>query len=127
MGKLNDIEQKLLSGSTPSQLLEEGKPKSSVTYVVRKLKKAEPVSTPTPPVNDELQELRHQKEAAKLRKESTELEDSREKTPDKLAKLEAEVLRLNKEIPDLVWKCYASLYAFILRNQGLDGDGIVLF
>lgn len=35
---------------------------------------------------------------------------------------EAEVLRLNKEIPNLVWNCYVSLYAVILRNQGWDED-----
>ena len=45
-----------------------------------------------------------------------------EPVPDRLDKLEAEVLRLNKEIPDLVWKCYVSLYAVILRNQGWDED-----
>lgn len=66
--------------------------------------------------------MRHQKEVVKLRKEIAEIEDSKEKIPHRLEKLEAEVLRLNKEIPDLVWKCYVSLYAIILRNQGLDED-----
>ncbi len=102
MGKLNDLRQKLLSGSTPSQLIKEGYAKSSVTYVDRKLKKAEPASTPASPVDDELRELRHQKEVVKLQKEISELEDSKEKVPDRLDKLEAEVLRLTKEIPDLV-------------------------
>ncbi|MFC2016979.1 hypothetical protein ACFLUD_01025 [Chloroflexota bacterium] len=122
MGKLNDIEQKLSSGSTPSQLKKEGYAKSSVTYVDRKLKKAEPASTPTSPVDDELKELRHQKEVVKLKKEIAELEDSKEKIPDRLEKLEADVLLLNKEIPDLVWKCYVSLYGVILRYQGWDDD-----
>ena len=92
-GKLNDIRLKLLSGSTPSQLIKEGYAKSSVTYVDRKLKK-----------------------------EIAELEDSKENVPERLEKLEAKVLLLNKEIPDLVWKTYVSLYGVILRYQGLDDD-----
>ncbi len=90
--------------------------------MARKLKKAEPVGTPTPLVDDALQQLRHQKEAAKLKKEIAELEDSKEKVPDRLDKLEAEVLRLNKEMPNLAWNCCASLCAFILRNSGWNED-----
>lgn len=122
MGVLDDIRQKLESGSTPSQLVKEGYAKSSVNHVAKKLKKTEPVGNSKPLVDDELQELRHQKEVVKLRKEIAEIEDSKEKIPHRLEKLEAEVLRLNKELPDLVRNCCASLYAVILRNSGWNED-----
>jgi len=102
MGKLNDIEQKLISGSTPSQLVKEGEAKSSVTFVARKLKKAEPVSTPTPLATDELQQLRHQKEVAKLKKEIAEIEDSKDNMPERVAALEKAVLELRSLVTDAV-------------------------
>jgi hypothetical protein len=37
-------------------------------------------------------------------------------------KLEAEVLRLKEELPDLVRNCCASLYAVILRDSGWNED-----
>ncbi|MFC1953916.1 hypothetical protein ACFLWR_07330 [Chloroflexota bacterium] len=122
MGKLNDIEQRLLSGSTPNQLIKEGYAKSSVNLSAKKLRKTQPVGNPASPDDNELKELRHLREKEKLKKEIAEIKESKEKIPDRLEKLEAEVLRLNKEIPDLVWKCYVSLYGVILRNQGWDDD-----
>ena len=85
MGTLNDIRQKLLSGGTVSQLIKEGYAKSSVNHVVRKLKKTQPAGTPASSVEDELQELRHQKEVVKLKKEISELEAAKEKVPDRVA------------------------------------------
>ena len=54
MGVMNEIRLKLLSGSTPSQLKNEGYAKSSVDHEAKKLKKTEPVGNPPPLVDDEL-------------------------------------------------------------------------
>ena len=64
MGKLNEIREKLLTGSTTNQLIEQGYAKSSVHHVAKKLEKLQP-SPATSPVPDEIQELRHQKEIMK--------------------------------------------------------------
>ena len=120
MGKLEEIREKLVAGSkTSHQLIEQRYAKSSVHYVAKKLKDVQP-NTPNSSVPDELQELRHQRDIIKLQKEIAELEAAKENVPDRMAKLEAEVLWLNKEVPNLVGDCYASLYKVILLNQGCD-------
>ncbi|MFC1958305.1 hypothetical protein ACFLV6_00040 [Chloroflexota bacterium] len=121
MDILAEIRQKLLNGKQPAELVKEGFAKSSVYSVAKKIKNLHPDIT-SAPVPDEIQELRHQKEIMKLKREIAELEDSKEKIPGRLEKLEAEVLRLNKAIPNLVWDCYASLYAVILLNKGWNKD-----
>ena len=125
MGTLNDIRQKLLSGGTVSQLIKEGYAKSSVNHVARKLKKTQPAGTPASSVEDELQELRHQKEVVKLKKEISELEAAKEKVPDRVAKLEAEVQWLNQQLPDLLANCIACLYVVILVKHGWNQDEAV--
>ena len=102
MGTLNDIRQKLLSGGTVSQLIKEGYAKSSVNHVARKLKKTQPAGTPTSSVEDELQELRRQKELIKLQKEIAELEAAKEKMPERVTVLEKTVLELRSLINDAV-------------------------
>ena len=121
MGKLNDIEQKLLSGSTASQLKKEGYAKSSVTYVDRKLKKAEPVSTPTPSVNDELQQLRYQKELVKIKKEIADIEDSKENIPDRMAVLDSRLTALeswcDSDLVDAIGDCIWSAWRAADRSE----------
>lgn len=90
MGKLNEIRDKLLAGSTTKQLVKQGYAKSSVFSVAKKIKNLEPITTRLP-ISDEIQELRHRREIIKLQKEIAELEVAKEKVPDRLAKLEAEV------------------------------------
>ena len=102
MGTLNDIRQKLLSGGTVSQLIKEGYAKSSVNHVARKLKKTQPAGTPTSSVEDELQELRRQKELIKLQKEIAELEATKDKLPERVAVLEKTVLELRSLVNDAV-------------------------
>jgi len=84
MGKLNDIKEKLLAGSTTKQLIEQGYAKSSVFNVARKLNNVQS-AIPTSPVPDELQKLRHQEEIIKLQKEIVELESAKEKLPERMA------------------------------------------
>ncbi len=93
MGKLNDIRDKLLSGSTTKQLIEQGYTKSSVFRVAGKLKGSQPNILATP-ASDELQELRHQRDMIKLREEISKLEAAKEKLPDRVAALE-------KAVPEL--------------------------
>ncbi|MFC1910801.1 hypothetical protein ACFLXC_05940 [Chloroflexota bacterium] len=65
MGKLNDIRQKLLSGNTTKQLIDQGYAKSSVFKVAKKLNSSQ-TNIPDMPVSDDLKELRYQKEIVKL-------------------------------------------------------------
>lgn len=122
MGTLKDIKQKLLSGSTASQLIEEGYAKSSVTHVDRKLKGAKP-DTPATPVSDELQELRQRKDIVKLEKEIADLEAGKDRLPERVVKLETDVNRLNQQLPDLLANCYGSVYLKILSMLGWTRDG----
>ena len=122
MDTLNDIGQKLLSGSTVNQLIKESYAKSSINHAARKLKKNQEPGTTVTQIDNELQEIRHQKEIMKLQKEIAELEVAKEKMPDRLAKLEAEVYRLNKELSNLVGECYASVYSIILQNYRWNED-----
>jgi len=94
MGILNDIRQKLLSGYSTSQLIAGGYAKSSVNHVARKLTKNQGPGTTVTQVDDELQELRHQKEKIRLQKEIADLEDGKEKLPDRVAALETKLAQL---------------------------------
>ena len=118
MGTLNDISQKLVSGYTVSQLIGEGYAKSSVNHVAKKLKKTQLLATPTSPVEDELQELRHQKEIVKLRKEIADLEAAKEKVPDRLAELEKTYSELRSFVCDAV---DSALYVS-LKHAGMDSE-----
>ena len=60
----------------------------------------------------------------KLKKEIAELEAAKENVPDRMAKLEAEVHRLNNELPSLVGNCYASVYTVILRKHGWNEEEV---
>ncbi len=93
MGKLDDIRNKLQAGSTTKQLVEQGYAKSSVHHVAKKLEKLQP-SPATSPVPDEIQELRHQKEIMKLKKEIAEIEAGKEKLPDRVGTLESRLSAL---------------------------------
>ena len=121
MGKLNDIRDKLLAGSTTKQLIEQGYSKSSVFAVARKIKDIQP-GIPASSIPDDLQELRHQRDIIKLQKEIAELEAAKEKVPDRVAKLETEVQWLNQQLPDLVENCFACLYLAILLKHGWNLD-----
>ena len=121
MGKLNEIRDKLLAGSTTKQLVKQGYAKSSVFRVAKKTKNPQPDAV-TLPVPNEIQELRHRREVIKLQKEIAELEVAKEKVPDRLAKLETDVHQLNQQLPDLVANCYASLYMIILCKHGWNED-----
>ena len=94
MGTLNDIRQKLLSGYSTSQLIAEGYAKSSVNHVAKKLENNQKPGSTVTQVDDELQGLRHQKEKIKLQKEIAELEDGKEKLPDRVAVLETKLAQL---------------------------------
>ena len=101
MGKLNDIRQKLLAGSTTKQLIQQGYAKSSVFDVAKKLRNVKP-GTLASPVSDEVQELRHRREIIKIQKEIAELESAKEKVPDRVAALEKSVSDLRSFITDVV-------------------------
>ena len=111
MGVLDDIRQRLLSGSTPSQLIKEGKAKSSVNHEARKLKNIQS-DTPTSPIPDDIQELRRQKEILKLQKEIAELEAAKEKMPERVTALEEAIPELRsfvtKVIETVLWQSLVS-------------------
>ncbi len=115
MGTLDDIGQKLSSGSTVGQLIEEGYAKSSVTLVARKLKNARPAAPPGSPVDDELQELRHQKETIKLQKEIADLEAGKDRLPERVTVLE-------KAFPEL--RSFVSQVVEVALWQGLVSGGM---
>ena len=118
MGTINDISQKLLSGYTTDQLVKEGYAKSSVNHAARKLKKTQPTSTPSASVDDEIAELRRQKEIVKLRKEIAELEAASEKIPDRLTSIEKTVLKLRSLMVNAV---DTALYVS-LQYTGMDQE-----
>ncbi len=80
MGKLDDIRNKLGSGTTKRQLIKEGHQRSSVYREDKKLKDTKP-GTSASPVSDEIQELRRHKEIIKLRKEIADLEVDKQGLP----------------------------------------------
>jgi hypothetical protein len=88
MGKLDEIRNKLESGTTPKQLIAKGYPRSSVYRENKKLKVIQS-GTSASPVSDEIQELRRHKEIIKLEKEIAELEALKEKLPERVAALES--------------------------------------
>jgi len=112
MGTMNDIKLRLESGSTASQLIGEGYAKSSVNQMARKLKKTALVRIPAPLVDDELQELRQQREKVKLQKEIAELEAAKENMPERVAALEKAVPELRsfviKVIENALWQSLVS-------------------
>ena len=118
MGTLNDIRQKLLSGYTVSQLIKEGYAKSSVNHVARKLKKTQQPDSTATQVDDELQELRHQKEVVKLRKEITELGGAGDKLPERVTALE----KTNHELRSLMVNAVDTAIAVCLEYAGMDRE-----
>jgi len=112
MGTLNDIRQKLLSGYTVSQLIEEGYAKSSVNHEARKLKNNQKPGTTLTQVDDELLGLRHQKEIVKLQKEIAELEAAKENMPERMAALEKAIPELrsfvSKVVETALWQSLVS-------------------
>ena len=112
MDVLVEIRQKLLNGKQPAELIKEDYAKSSVYYVAKKFRNFQS-GIPGLPIDDELTELRRRKDIIKLEKE---------KLPERVTKLEADVHRLNQQLPDLVAKCYASLYMMILRQHVWNED-----
>ena len=121
MDILVDIRQKLLSGKQPIEWVKDGYAQSSVYSVAKKVRNTQSGILGLP-VDDELTELRRRKEIIKLQKEIAELKAAKERLPDRVAKLEAEVHRLNQQLPDLVANCYASLYMVILCKHGRNKD-----
>lgn len=116
MGKLNEIRNRLKAGDTPRQLIEKGYSRSSVYREKKKLNNSQPETT-TKPVNNELQELRHQKEIIKIQKEIAEIEATKEKLPERVDALE--------KLPERV----AALEKAMLDHRSLINDAVdtVLF
>ncbi|MFC1955916.1 hypothetical protein ACFLWZ_05255 [Chloroflexota bacterium] len=113
MGKLNEIRQRLLAGSTPKQLIEQGYPRSSVHRENKKLKDIQPdlhnMST-----SDDLQELRQRRDMVKLQKEIAEIEADKEKIPERMAALEQTVLKLRS----LLYNAVDTALGFGLEEAG---------
>lgn len=118
MGKLNEIRNRLKAGDTPRQLIEKGYAKSSVHRENNKLNNSQP-GTNTKPINDEIQELRRQKEVIKLQKEIAELEATKEKLPERVDALEKAVIDLRTLLNDAVdTVLYKSMvYAGVNREE----------
>ena len=111
MGVLDDIRQRLLSGSTPSQLIKEGYAKSSVNHAAKKLKKSQPDALASP-IPDEIKDLRQQREKIKLQKEIAELEAGKEKLSERVATLEKTISELRsfvtKAVEAALWQSLVS-------------------
>ncbi len=118
MGTMNDIRLKLDSGYTVSQLIKEGYAKSSVNHVNRKLKNNQQPGTTVTQVDDELQELRHQKEVVKLRKEITELGGAGDKLPERVTALE----KTNHKLRSLMVNAVDTAIAVCLEYAGMDRE-----
>ena len=121
MGKLEEIKEKLLAGSTTKQLIKQGYPKSSIFHVARKIKDIQPGMSASS-IPDDLQELRHQRDIIKLQKEIADLEAAKEKLPERVANLEARLEDLHSALPILVGHCYTFLFTMILASRGRDWD-----
>ena len=101
MGKLDEIRNKLQSGTTTRQLIEQGYSRSSVYREAKQLKVLQS-DTPASPVSDEIQELRRHREIIKLQKEIADLEATKEKLPERVAALEKAMLDLRSLVYDSV-------------------------
>ncbi|MFC2006771.1 hypothetical protein ACFLUQ_01230 [Chloroflexota bacterium] len=82
MGKLNDIRRELSAGSTTKHLINWGYAKSSVFKVAKMLTNIE-TDIPALSIPGEFQDLPYRRGIIKLQKEITELEDAKEKIPDR--------------------------------------------
>ncbi len=100
MGKLNEIRNKLRSGTTTKQLIEQGYPRSSVYRENKKLKGVQS-DAPALPIPDEIKELRHQKEIIKLKKEIADLEADKERLPERVTELERALQESKDSILDI--------------------------
>ncbi len=106
------------SGYTASQLIKEGYKKSSVHHIVRELKKNRKQDSPTSPIDSELQGLRRQKEAVKLRNEISELENARENLSNRVTTLEKEL----RELRSLMVNAVDTALFKSLVYSGMDPD-----
>ena len=123
MDVLAEIRQKLLSGKQPVALVKEGYAKSSVYHVANKLCSIDQIKVwGSETTGDEVQGLRRRKEIIKLEREIAELEAAKERLPERVSKLEAEVHQLRQRLPDLVANCFTSLFALILCKHGCNQD-----
>lgn len=119
MGKLNEIRDKLRSGCTTGQLIGQGYSRSSVYRENKKLKyKDAQLGTPIPPMTDEIQELRRQKEVIKLQKEIVELQAAKENLPERVAALEKTIVELRHQTIDAV----DSAVFVCLKYAGMDRE-----
>ena len=122
MGKLNDIRDKLLAGSTTKQLIEQGYAKSSVFQIAKKLRDAQS-DTSSKSMSDEIQDLKHQRDVLKLKLEISQLEAAKENLPDRVAKLEKTAVDLESLLCDAV----DSAISVCLRNAGMDKEKAIKF
>ena len=120
MGKLNEIRDKLLAGSTTKQLVEQGYAKSSVFSVAKKLANTKP-DMPASSVQDELQDLRRQREIMKLQKEIAGLEADKEKLPDRMEVLESRLTALESwcdgDLVDAIGDCIFAAWRAADRSK----------
>jgi len=125
MDVLAEIKQKLISGKKPVELVKEGYAKSSVYSVAKKVRNVQSVISEFS-VGDELTELRRQKEIIKLQSEIAELEAAKEKLPERMVKLEAEVVALRSLVRNAVDTALfiSMVYANRPDNNKLSEDGI---
>ncbi|MBU1067844.1 hypothetical protein KKE60_08660, partial [Patescibacteria group bacterium] len=119
--KLYDIRQQLLGGKGPVALINEGFARSSVYYVAKKLRDAQ-LGMPGIPPGDEVAELRRRREIIKLEKEIADIEAGKEKLPDRVASLEADVKDLRSLVCDAVDTaiCHCMMYAGMPNEKAVE-------
>lgn len=101
MDKLAEIKQNLLSGQQPIDLIKAGYAKSSVYYMMKKIRDTQ-MGISELPGDDELADLRRQREVLKLEKEIADIEAAKEKLPDRMAVLEKKVAELQATLHETI-------------------------
>ena len=117
MDTMARIRNHLLSGKAPTELIRMGFSKSTVYSVQRKLQN-EQESDVSPGVDDELVQLRRNREIAKLVLEIQEVESKKERLPQRIDNLEKQVRKIKVKQRDIV----ASMMYSIFRLRGLSHE-----
>ena len=113
MDTMARIRNYLQSGKAPTELIRMGFSKSTVYSVQRKLQN-EQESDVIPRVDDELVQLRRNREIAKLLLEIQEIESKKERLPQRIDNLEKQVQEIKMKQRDIV----ASMMYSIFRLSG---------
>lgn len=115
MGKLAEIREKLVEGATPKELIAGGYAKASVYYELRRLRRSAQLKLPDIGGDDELADLKHRRELAKVLADIQEIESKRERLPARIEALEGRLASLETRLASLETRL-ATLGELVLGN-----------